>query len=93
MTPPRRASPRWPTSRDHTRRGEAFLTLQQAAELTRLIDQADSFFDARTLLEDTPDDVSTAARSVGEVDALDVAAEEANEEVNRYKEALGFSKT
>ncbi len=73
--------------------GKPSLTLQQVAELTRLIAQADSFFDARTLLEDAPDDVSAAARSVGEVDALDVAAEEANEEVNRYKEALGFSKT
>ena len=72
--------------------GEPSLTLQQAAELARLIARADSFVDARTLVEDAPDDVLQLRDRWVMVDALDVAAQEANEEVDRYKEALGFSK-
>lgn len=70
--------------------GEPALTLEQAQELTRLIVRADSFVNARTVLEDAPEDVLGLFDRWVIVNALAGAADEANEEASRYREKLGL---
>jgi len=68
--------------------GEPRLTSEQSEELTRRIIRADSFVNARTALEDLPDDALRDKWTT--IHALVVAADEANEEVVRYKAELGL---
>ncbi len=70
--------------------GEPSLTLEQSEELIRRIIRADSFANARALLEDLP------AESIGNydrwliVDALANATTTASEEAARYKREIGL---
>jgi predicted DNA-binding WGR domain protein len=66
------------------------LTRNQSERLAGLINDADSFVDARTLVEDTPPEVLLRRDRWVMVDALDRAANAANEEVERYKEEIGL---
>ena len=68
--------------------GEPRLTPEQSELLTQLIIRADSFVNARAALEDLPDE-AVSDRWVT-IHALVTAADEANEEVNRYKAELGI---
>ncbi len=66
------------------------LTLEQSEELTRRIVGADGLNDARTVLEDAPEEVLGRRNRWAMVDALVGAASAANEEVIRYKRELGL---
>ena len=68
---------------------EPRLTPKQSEELTRLILRGDSFVNARTVLEDLPEDALKDKWVT--IHTLVVAADEANEEVMRYKAGLGFN--
>ena len=70
--------------------GEPRLTAEQGEELARLIIRADSFMDARTLLEDTPAEVLGHRDRWVMVDALAATAETAAGETHRYQEELGL---
>jgi hypothetical protein len=70
--------------------GEPSLTLEQAEELARLIVRADSFGNARTALEDAPEETLGLRDRWVIVDALASAAQEASNDAARYREALGF---
>ncbi len=70
--------------------GEITLTLNQAEELARRIMRADALNDARTTLEDLDEDVLRLRDKWATIDALALAATDANEDVGRYKEEIGL---
>lgn len=70
--------------------GEPVLTLEQSEKLARILTRTDSFVNARTLVEDAPEEVLEQRDRWAIVDALEMAAVEAGEEFERYKEEIGL---
>jgi hypothetical protein len=70
--------------------GEVTLSLEQEEEIVRRMMRADALNDARRVLEDLSEDVLKLRDKWATIDALALAADDANEEVSRYKEDLGI---